>query len=96
MPFSTGCPARPILLRPKPHRMARNSTGSTWPSAKAPKKVSGTMCRMNSPKDVGGAVLAALAATDGSRWVGSMCMPWPGLMSSTAARPISSDRIVRT
>ncbi len=94
MPASTASPARPMRVSPKPQSTASNSTGSTSPSANAPKNDVGITCNTNSTKPRGGTWLAYFAATAASSWCGSMCMPAPGCIRKTAAKPVSNASTV--
>ena len=94
MPSSTTRPAVPMRVSPKPQRTDSSNTGSTSPSAKAPKKELGMMCSTNSVKPRGGIWLAYFPATAASRCFGSMCIPAPGWSRKTAARPVSKARMV--
>ena len=53
------------------------------------------MCMRNSTKPAGAACVAYFAATDASSEAGDICMPTPGWMTITEARPTTSARMVK-
>ena len=70
---------------------ASTTTCSNSPLAKAPTKLSGTMCTMNSRKPCG----AALATAGGTAPEATVVMPWPICSRLPANRP-SISAIVET
>lgn len=92
--FATTTPSSPARLSPKAIRTESSSTGSTSPSANAPKNECGMMCSTKSANPVAPACLVNFAATDGSSVLTETCMPTPGWISDTAISPASSASTV--
>src|SRR5207249_4153017 len=92
--FVTTAPPSPARPTPNATRMETSSTGSTSPSAKAPKNECGMMCRTKSANPDDATCLENFAATDGSSVLTETCMPAPGWISDTATKPASSASTV--